>query len=465
MHHLSILSTRSAAGLSLALALAGGIALCHAPIQARASILPTDVLSGTTVEKSHLPKSDMPDIEAAAAIVVSKDGKVLYERAADKELKIASITKCMTATLVLEDGNMDDELIVSHAAATVGQSTSDLKEGDRLSVRTALMGLMLPSGNDAAMALAEYMGKKYDPGSTDPVSVFVAKMNERAAQLGMDHTKFTNPHGLDFDGWEADMRSSARDVATMFANAMKIKEFRDLLSSPDCSVDVTGQDGQKRSIELKNHNKVLGEGGNIGGKTGSTYEALDCFAGAYDQKVGGEIYVVTLGSKDDAQRWKDQGALSDWYYDNMVELPLADPHAVSQNGKPLVARVSHADWTDKTVDATAKGAPVAQVFAPEGDVELNLDARAAGDVREGDKLGTLKVEQNGKTLETVDLIAAENQAGPNPLEWIMVKLDRLVRLFTGEPRAEPSTACAASTNPLDYVRYEPQSHARTDTDA
>lgn len=127
----------------------------------------------------------------------------------------------MTAILTVENCKMDEKVTVSNAAATVGNSTAGLLEGDELTVEQALRGLMIPSGNDAAIVLAEYVGKKIDPKTKDAEATFVKAMNERAKKLGCTGTLFENPHGLDFDEWAGNMHSTAHDVALMMQEAMK----------------------------------------------------------------------------------------------------------------------------------------------------------------------------------------------------------------------------------------------------
>lgn len=208
---LSSLVKRSAqltAGIACALALAAGV-----PSIANAQVLTTDIVCGKTADARGITAENLPDIDATNAIVMSKDGSVYYARSADEQVKIASITKVMTAILTVENCKMDEKITVSNAAATVGNSTAGLLEGDELTVEQALRGLMIPSGNDAAIALAEHVGKKIDPKTKDAVATFVKAMNERAKKLGCTGTLFENPHGLDFDEWTGDMHSTAHDVA------------------------------------------------------------------------------------------------------------------------------------------------------------------------------------------------------------------------------------------------------------
>lgn len=420
------------AAVALGIALALGVAAL--PATALASQPDTDIICGAPESERQDAAEDRPDISARNAIVVGQDGTVYYERNADEQVKIASITKVMTAIVALENADLNDEVIVDHAAATVGQSSADLREGDVLTMEEALRALLIPSGNDAGMAIASTVGAMIDPESDDPYAVFIQAMNDKAAELGMD-SKFTNPHGLDFDGWEDDMHSSARDVATMFAYAMQNDTFRSLTSSDDNVIEVTGADGKERTITMVERNTILGTEGNIGGKTGGTYEALQCFVGAFSRENGGEIYTVVLGCDGDEQRFADTLTLVNWYYDHVVAYPVVTSTVTAMNGDPLVARVPHADWTDKDIDVTvADPEATVPVFSLAGDVEQDIQIETvSGDVTEGQKLGTLTLTQDGREVASVELVSAENQNAPDPVSWVLVQIDRLVRLVTGDP--------------------------------
>lgn len=410
----------------------------------------TDIVCGTAESERQDAVADRPDISALHAIVVGKDGTVYYERAADEQVKIASITKVMTAIVALDNAPLDTTITVDHAAATVGQSSADLKEGDTMTLETALRALLIPSGNDAGMAIARSVGAIIDPSSDDPYGTFIDAMNEKAQELGMD-SKFTNPHGLDFDGWEGDMHSSARDVATMFSYAMRNDDFRALTSSTDNVAHVTGADGTKREITMVERNKILGTNGNIGGKTGGTYEALQCFVGAFSRENGGEIYTVVLGCDGDEVRFADTLTLANWYYDHIVDYPAVTSNMTAADGQLLVARATDSDWTDKTIDVTAEDpTQTAQIFSLAGKVKQKLDLKTlSGDIKRGDDAGTLTLVQDGHTVATVKLVCAQDQAAPNPLEWCLVQLDRLFRLVTGQPQQAESSLVATAPSPLE----------------
>lgn len=435
---LSHRAARSAVRLILVASLALTAALML-PAPAMAETRGSDVVCSQTADERGLAAEDLPDISARNAIVVRSDGEVYFERDADAQVKIASTTKVMTAIVALEHASLDTVITVDHAAATVGESTAHLREGDALTLGTALKALLMPSGNDAAMAIARSIGAIIDPASADPYATFIQAMNDKAAELGMGAV-FTNPHGLDFGAWENDaMHASARDVATMFAYAMQNDDFREISASTDNVITVTGSDGTERQIELLERNEILGQQGNIGGKTGGTYEALSCFVGAFSRD-GDEIYTVVLGCEDSDIRWADTLALANWYYAHMHTAPVLNSERTTAEGELLVARASADDWTDKTIDVVADD-PEATVrfFDLEGELALDVELETfGGDVERGAEAGTLTLTQGDETLATIGLVTAESIQAPSLLEWGLIQLDRFVRLFTGEPATAPS---------------------------
>lgn len=427
------------------------IALCclflglEAPQQAGAQVSTADAVCGKTAASRGIAEGDLPDIEARAAYVMGKDGTVYYGRCADEQVKIASITKVMTAILTLENTKDAEVITVGDDAANVGESTAGLVSGDRLTVEQALRGLMIPSGNDAAIALAEFVGKRLDPKTKDAQATFVAAMNKRAKELGCTDTVFENPHGLDFDEWAGNMHSTAHDVALMMQHAMTFDTFRSTIASTDSWIEVTGADGTDHSHSMDAHNYLLGQDGNIGGKTGTTDDAGYCFTAAYDRD-GDEVYTVVLGSTTTDQRFDDTATLADWYYGHRVTVALAaGAQKKTANGNPLMARVAQTDWTDKTVDATlADPAQTVSVFSLAGDLKESASyENVSGTVHVGDKVGTVTLKQGGKKIAKADLVADEEAAGPNPIEWLLVKLDRLGRRIDNRPLTAESEETAA----------------------
>ena len=145
----------------------------------------------------------------SAILMDAESGRVLYEQNADREMLIASTTKIMTALVALREGTLSETVKVSRAAAYTEGSSMYLKEGEELTLETLLYGLMLCSGNDAAVAIAEHIG-----GSQEE---FARLMNEMASELGMTHSSFANPNGLDAEGHY----STARDMAVLARAALE----------------------------------------------------------------------------------------------------------------------------------------------------------------------------------------------------------------------------------------------------
>ncbi len=259
-------------------------------------------------------QSDPPRVSAKAwAIADGKTGKVLWGLNEAQPRAIASTTKIMTALLVLslaEDDPklLDEELVFSQRAAAVPGSSSRLRAGERLPVRELLFGMLLPSGNDAAVAAAEHFGPRFKTGDQkekDPVKRFIAEMNRRAKQLKLAETSFLDPNGL------LPNQASARDLAVLTWTAMQNKLFREYVRTRRHSYSVVGKDGQKRELTWTNTNRLLAEGGYDGVKTGTTRAAGACLV-ASGSKGGDHLIVVVLGAGPGDGRYDDAHALFNW---------------------------------------------------------------------------------------------------------------------------------------------------------
>ena len=214
-------------------------------------------------------------------MVLGQDGLAYYERNADEPIKIASVTKVMTALVALEHCELTDNRRSTHAAATVGESSLGLLEGDALTMEDALTGLMVMSGNDAATAIAIARQRQIDPATTDPYSTFIEAMNQKAKGSWAARIRFfENPHGLDFDSWGG--RSAfwtTRDITAVFSAAHEKTRASALLTTATARrFSVTSADGtQRHACTLTVRNQIHGQEGNIGGKTGTTMEAGNGF--------------------------------------------------------------------------------------------------------------------------------------------------------------------------------------------
>jgi D-alanyl-D-alanine carboxypeptidase (penicillin-binding protein 5/6) len=247
-----------------------------------------------------------PVLSAQAALVVDLDSGIsLYEKDPDKPLLPASTTKIMTALVAMENYSEDQVLGVSDEKIE-GQKMG-LKKGEQITVRDLLYGLLVYSANDAAEVLA----KSFNGGR----EAFIAAMNEKAKELSLDNTKFTNPSGLDGDGHV----STARDLIRISEVAMKNPEFAKIVGTK--TLVVRSIDG-KISHYLTNINELLGKiPGVLGVKTGWTENARENLV-TYVNRDNHRIMIAVLGSQD---RFGETRELIDWIYTNYswqeVKLP------------------------------------------------------------------------------------------------------------------------------------------------
>ncbi|TAK24746.1 MAG: D-alanyl-D-alanine carboxypeptidase [Chloroflexota bacterium] len=231
-----------------------------------------------------------PTIAARAAITLDVEtGQTLFQREADRELPIASTTKLMTALVAVERVNLDQRVAASVAAADLpGHSVAGLVRGDALPMREMLYGLLLPSGNDAALSIAQSVS-----GGVEP---FVRLMNERAQGLGLAHTRFTNPHGFDAAGHYG----SARDLARLAAKVLEQPFLRDVVATKEHVA--RGQE----TYRWTNLNRMLWLRADATGlKTGTTDAAGPSLVASAD-RAGRTVIAVLLNSPD---RWSEAEAL------------------------------------------------------------------------------------------------------------------------------------------------------------
>lgn len=238
-------------------------------------------------------QSGAPEVSAAAYLVydVAAD-QVLMAHQAETARPPASLTKLMTALLVFERADLDatylDAVVSVQAEDLVGGATMGLQAGDQVSVRDLLWGLLLPSGNDAAMALARHVGGN--------AASFVEMMNARSREMGLATTHFVNPHGLDTE----DHVSSARDLLAVTLALWRHAEFRSIVGTTEITLN---------GRVLRSTNEWLQREGVIGVKTGTTALAGECLIAAVERD-GRTVILVILGS---TARYADAEALYNAY--------------------------------------------------------------------------------------------------------------------------------------------------------
>jgi D-alanyl-D-alanine carboxypeptidase (penicillin-binding protein 5/6) len=259
------------------------------------------LIIGTLLYPIDLAKANPPiDTHAAgAALIDVVSGRILYNKMGDVPMKIASLTKIMTAIVAIEYGNLADTVKVGKNAYKKEGSSIYLKLGEEMSLNHILYGLMLRSGNDAATAIAEHVG-----GS---VEGFVYLMNEKAALIGMSHSHFNNPSGLDDKG---DHYASANDMAKLTAYALKNPVFQEIVKTKMKKVP---NPNEKWDYTWFNKNKMLSLfDGADGVKTGYTKLAKRCLVSSAT-RGGQQLVAVTLNDPND---WADHARMLQYGFNN-----------------------------------------------------------------------------------------------------------------------------------------------------
>lgn len=327
---------------------------------------------------------------ASAALIEQSSGRVLYQQNADEERLIASITKIMTAVVALEHADKGRSYTVTAEDMAEGSSMY-LRPGDVLRLEELLYGLMLASGNDAALAVAHCV--------SGDLEAFVSLMNETARRLGMTHTHFTNPNGLDAEGHY----SSARDMAVLGAYALKNQDFRRIVSTASITI------GERY---LANHNKLLRMcEGCVGIKTGFTKAAGRTLVSAATRD-GMTLVCTTLNDGND---WQDHMALLDYGF----------AHYRMETAVPA-GRVLASVLVRKGTAVSVPLAAAADLCYPlTGDEKLTVVARVPlsvpAPVMPGQAIGEVCAYLEGEEVAKVELMAAapsaKRESLPAPAHW------------------------------------------------
>lgn len=382
-----------------------------APASALAA--PKDRVDGFTASELKVPAAAMPQVGMRAGVLATEDGRILWARNDDARRAMASITKIMTAVVALERSDLDSIVTVPASAKTVGESTSFLRVGEKLPLSELLEALLVKSGNDAAITIANHVA------GDEPR--FVRMMNAKAVELGLDNTHYVNSHGLDQRG----QYSSAEDLAVLARYAMSKPEFRKIVSEKYAFVDRTTGDPQR----IENTNLLLGNyAGAVGVKTGWTSDAgYSVIAAA--KRGSTLLYAVVLGTPSENQRFVQARDLLDWGFAHFRE------QKVSSAGTVLGEAVVE-DYLDMTVPAEVSKDTSVTVLDLAGPIDRSVTVSAVrAPVSKGDKLGVVTYTQRGRVLASVPLVSVKDVKKPNVFQRIGIAIVRAWRRFTGGPNA------------------------------
>ena len=275
-----------------------------------------------------------------------------------------------------------------------------------------LYAMMLPSGNDAATALAEHYG------GSEGEDGFVGLMNEKAAALGMSNTHFSSPTGLDDEG----NYTTVADYLKLVDAAMGSKTFEQVVSTSTFSY-TSSQRGY--DIDLESTNLLLGDyEGMLGIKTGFTDAAGYCFIGAA-RRGDITLYTVVFDSSDDWQRFADTQTLLDWGFEHYHKVTLLDTETV-------VGNAVDTDWLDKTVPVVAAEPVALTVFDYDPDITQTVELNNRGGIERGIRMGSVTWTRGEDELATVNLVSSVDIAPPDILQSMQIGWTKFASFFTGD---------------------------------
>lgn len=325
--------------------------------------------------------ADALETSAKAAILINAStGSVLYSKNSDIRLPMASTTKIMTALILAEQNTPDKKVEITYEMVAVEGSSMGLKVGDTVTYSDLLYGLMLPSGNDAANAVAISIA-----GS---LSKFSSLMNEKAAELGLKNTNFVTPSGLDSNNHF----TSAYDLAILAKYALNNEELKKAASTKSIVLTFTNPE---RNVTLTNHNKLLNlYEGTIGVKTGFTSSAGRCLVSAAT-KGNVTLIAVTLNDRND---WDDHISMLNYGFSECTDFILSPS---------LPEKISVVGYDDTFIKPVAENYSLGISRNDSITYTVNLPTFIYAPVKEGEYIGEIYVYCNNEKINEIN-ITAEN---------------------------------------------------------
>ncbi len=377
---------------------------------ARRTLAVAAVLAAAAAPAASAAESPPRVPGAQAAIVVdARDGTTMFAKRPDSERAIASTTKLMTALLALERAKPDDVFTAPVYNAAPAESRINLRPGERMTVHDLLEALLLESANDAAVTLAE--------GISGSREAFVQDMNERASELGLEHTSYANPIGLDAPG----NYSSAHDLARLTRVLLKRPRFAQIVDMPEAELE-----SGSRPRVVENRNDLVASYPWVSGvKTGYTLNAGNVLVGAAKGPGGARVISVVLGEPSEAARDQDTLALLRWGLASFHRVRVLDPRRM----------LAQADIRYR--DSTARLVPrrTAVVTIRDGERirrRVNAPDEVEGPLEAGVRVGTVTVLIDGRPARRVALVTAEEVPGAGTLRvllsWLGVPLTLILVL-------------------------------------
>lgn len=347
-------------------------------------------------ENKNSNKINNPELNARIALIYDRaSGRIIYEKNGNKQTPMASTTKILTAIVTLENADLKETVTIESKAAGIGGSRLGLKKNDKITVNDLLYGLMLRSGNDAAVALAIHVG-----GS---IEGFADMMNKKAEELGLTNSHFVVPHGLDNEGHY----TTAYELAKMADYALNIPKFKEIVSNKSATIYINGY-----PKAINNTNKLLGSvSGVYGVKTGFTNDAGRCLVSSCKR---GELDIITviIGADTNNQRTADTKELIEYAFNNFSLLNIGE---IIQNKFEQWKKINGGRiYVNKGLENGVKlylEEPKNSVMAVRKDsidkidIEVNSLFYMEAPVTKDQVIGNLRVIINGEEIEVLEIRA------------------------------------------------------------
>lgn len=346
-----------------------------------------------TIEVTASNVSELPKTNSRRYIVYDRISKsMIIGKNEDIKSAMASTTKIMTTIVILEKADLNEKVTVSAKAGGTGGSRLGLKRGDKASVRDLLYGLMLRSGNDAAVALAEHVG-----GS---VKGFAELMNEKASELGLTNTHFVTPHGLD----DANHYTTALELAKLTDYAMNNETFSKIVGTKSITIYINNQPRQ-----INNTNELLGVlNGVVGVKTGFTNNAGRCLV-TETKRNNMDIITIVLGADTKKDRTKDSVNLIEYTYSkykmyNIEEKIIEEFNKWKNINEKRILITKGKQSNPKLALGAIEKAIIPICDDDKIEYSINALTEVEAPVEQWNVMGTLTVKLNGEILENIDIV-------------------------------------------------------------
>lgn len=346
-----------------------------------------------TIEVTASNVSELPKTNSRRYIVYDRISKsMIIGKNEDVKSAMASTTKIMTSIVILEKADLGEMVTVSAKAGGTGGSRLGLKRGDKASVRDLLYGLMLRSGNDAAVALAEHVG-----GS---VKEFAELMNEKASELGLTNTHFVTPHGLD----DANHYTTALELAKLTDYAMDNETFAKIVGTKSTTIYINNQ-----SRQINNTNELLGVlNGVVGVKTGFTNNAGRCLV-TETKRNNMDIITIVLGADTKKDRTKDSVNLIEYTFSkykmyNVEEQIIEEFNKWKNINEKRILITKGKQSNPKLALGAIEKATIPICDDDKIEYSINALTEVEAPVEQWNVMGTLTVKLNGEILENIDIV-------------------------------------------------------------